>query len=362
MMRKNLLRCVALALIVCLCGCGAGNMLETTAAPVEIEESLTEESFYEGPADTQAAATDETLEMEGSLYLTVSKITFSLVGESEEIYIGTVPTELVTWGSDDASVAVFRDGILTASGVGETTVFAEYGDQRVTCTVGCLARTREELESLDKFLLDAPKRMPPVVEEDVTGFFADSVIVGDSITYSLGQHERKYGLLGHPLFLARGSVSLIGFVRYVKNIYFRGAETKLEDALAQSGAKKAFFLLGQNDLGYRTVEEMIGSWETLVGRIREQSPDMEIYIQSCFLEWVKEGEDNSRNEKTVLYNEQLKQFAQEHDCYFVDVAMYAENHQNRMPTVYSLDQDVHLNEEGCLVWMQALLAYAQRQA
>lgn len=356
MKRKNLFCCAALALIVCLCGCGRGRTPETTAIPAE-----TGGTFFPETAGAPTTAAAQAPEPDDRLYLTVSRITFSLEGEQEEIYAGTVPAELVTWGSEDESVAVFQDGILTASGPGETTVFARYGEQRVSCAVSCLARTQEELERLDQALLSAPKRIPPAVDDDMTGFFADSVFIGDSITYNMSVYERIYGLLGHPLFLARGSASLNGFVRYYKNLHFRGAEAKLEDVLAQSGAKKAFFLLGQNDLGYRTVDEMMESWEILLERIREQSPDLEIYIQSCFPEWVGEGNGSSRNEKTEKYNAQLEQFAREHDCHYVDVARYIVDQRNGIPSVYSQDRYVHLNEEGSVVWMQALLAYARQQ-
>lgn len=365
MVRKILLGAAALALILGLCGCGSGDVPETV--PTGREGTLPQETAAVTtgaetlPTEAAALAASEAPVPEGRLFLTVSRITFSLMGESEEIYAGTVPGELVTWGSEDESVAVFQDGILTASGVGETTVFAEYGGQRVSCTVGCLAETQEELDGLSAQVLRAPKRLPPAAEEGAEAFFGDAAIVGDSISYILSQYEGKHGLLGHPLFLTRGGTSLNGFVRYYKNIYFRGTEMKLENALAESGVKKVFIMLGQNDLGYRTIEETFESWDILLERIRENAPDMEIYIQSCVPEWVDTGKSNAKNEKIDAYNQQLRLYAQEHDCHFVDIAIYEEDHLNRMPSDYSLDQSIHLNEEGCLVWMQALLAYAERQ-
>ena len=54
----------------------------------------------------------------------------------------------------------------------------------------------------------------------------------------------------------------------------------------------------------------------------------------------------------------LKQYAQDNDCHFVDIAPYIEDHTNNMATIYSLDKSIHMNREGCVVWMNALNAYA----
>ena len=46
-----------------------------------------------------------TVENKGSLFLKVSSITFSVVGETDDIYLGVIPRESVTWESADPSGA-----------------------------------------------------------------------------------------------------------------------------------------------------------------------------------------------------------------------------------------------------------------
>lgn len=352
-MKHHFACCAALLLALGLVGCGS-SAPETipTTIPVETTAATTLPPETEPP---------ETTMPEGTLFLTVSQLHFSLVGDSEDIYAGTAPRDYVTWESDDEAVAAFHDGILTATGVGETTVRAIFDGEVLECAVSCLAESQEALEALDEDVLRSPKRYPPEVDPSVNSFFADSAIVGDSISYILFQYETKHELLGHPLFLARGGTSLNGFVRRYKNIYYQGREQNLEDAISHSGVKKVFIMLGQNDLGYRTIEQTFESWDTLLERIWEKSPDVEIYLQSCVDQWADSTKDFAKNEKIRQYNEDLKAYAQEKGCYFVDIAPYVEDHIHSMASIYSMDHGIHLNEDGCIVWMQALNAYAYQQ-
>ncbi len=130
--------------------------------------------------------------LEGNLFLKASSVTFSVVGETDDIYLGLIPRKLVTWESDDPDVVSVENGVLTATGVGTTTIRATYHDRQVECTAGCLAETEEALKGLDAELLASPKRLPPEVDlEAPCTYFDNAAIVGDSITYFLFQWESK---------------------------------------------------------------------------------------------------------------------------------------------------------------------------
>lgn len=297
---------------------------------------------------------------EGMVFLSVSKITFTLVGESEDIYLGTAPREGVDWKSDDEAVVTVADGVLTATGVGSTQVTATYGKQTVSCQVSCLAENNAKLKALENRVLRSPKRYPAQVDDSSLPFFQDAVLVGDSISYILYQNETMYGGLGHPKFLTRGGTSLNGFVLRYKNIYYEGSEVYLEDALAWTKKPRIFFMLGQNDLGYRSINETFESWDILLKRILDKYPQAEIYLQSVVPEWIAPPATNQKNETIDEYNIRLQQYAADHGYHFVDIAPYIEDHINQMATEYSLDNSIHLNAQGCDVWMQALRAYAYR--
>lgn len=355
-MKRFLACCLAALMLWGLVACDSEKKPEeTTLAPtVEVPETTLPAEI---PEETTPETTEAVME-EGYLFLTVSKIAFSLVGESENIYIGTIPVDQVSWESADESVAVFENGILTATGVGSTTVAARYGSTWIECQVSCLAETQEELDALDEATRRSPKRYPPVIGDEPMDYFADVAIVGDSISYIMFQWESLYNYLGDPVFMVRGGSSLNGIDKNYMQIYYKGEEARLEEAILDAGVDKVFIMLGQNDLRYRTIEETMGSWEVILGRIREKTPDVEVVIQSVIPEWLNTIDNNERNIKIVQCNEVLKVFAEENDCRYVDIYQYVEDHTGRMASNYELDKSIHMNEAGCYAWMQALKAYA----
>ncbi len=296
----------------------------------------------------------------GEVLLTVSEITFSVVGESENIYAGSAPLEEVQWKSDDPEVVAVENGILTAKSVGTTTITATFGGKSATCTAGCLAENREELLSLGNDVLQAPKRIPTEVSLDPKLFFADAALIGDSVTCNLMAHETKTGLLGHPLFLARKNIGIFNFVTYRINLYYQGEEYHVEDAIAASQVKKVFFLLGMNDLGYQTPEECAERYGVLIDRVQEKTPDVEIYIQTCLPRYTARP-FSQLNENVDKFNELVAEVAGQKGCHMIDLAAYIEDHGNGMAKAYSLDDDSHLNYEGSVVWMNLLRAYAYEQ-
>ena len=358
-MKKFLAWLLLAATVLSLWGCASGSdQPETTAAPTE---EVTEET---AAAETPAPA-PEAEEPEEQLFLKVSGITFSVVGESEDIYLGLVDPELVTWESDDPSVVSVEKGVLTANGVGTTTVRATYADQTVEIPAGCLAATPEELAALDEETRSAPKRLPPqVLLEEPCSYFDNAAIVGDSITYFLMQWESKTNYLGNMLFLARGGVSMNGFVLRFKNIYYQGREVALEDAICNSGVERVYFLMGSNDISSSTQRPNLhNNWDILLERIREKSPDVEIVLLSNIPLYgsdldARNTDFTDHNQRIEEYNIWLKQFAEENDCLYLDLCYYVTDHNGRMPKIYN-QGSYHMNEEGCLNWMKILRYYAQ---
>lgn len=354
----KIMRAICLLLLAAaLAGCGGPEVPETTALP-EVTTLPATEPEPETVPETTAPMLEVT--EEGFLFLTVSRLDFTLVGESEDIYIGTIPREEVTFESADPAVATFENGVLTATGVGSTTVVARYGNKYIECSVSCLAETEDELtiENMTEAVLRSPKRYPPVMGDAPMDYFTGSALVGDSISQILFQWETMYDYLGETVFLVRGGTGLNGVVRGYMPIFYKGQGTAVEDALLDAGCDKVFIMLGQNDLRYREIDECLESWEQLLPLIREKNPGIEVHIQSVIPEWLPTLGSNENNEKIAAFNEKIKVFAEENDCFYVDIAYYTVDHTGRMPSTYELDKSIHMNYEGCYAWIQALKAYA----
>ena len=116
-MRRTIAWLLLAAALIGLCGCGTG--------PAQTHPTVTAEtqSSDKSAAETQTIQTEPQAEsLEGNLFLKVSAITFSVVGETDDIYLGVIPREEVTWESDDPSIVAVENGVLTATGVGTTTI------------------------------------------------------------------------------------------------------------------------------------------------------------------------------------------------------------------------------------------------
>lgn len=354
-MKKLLAWLLTAVTLLSLFGCATVSAPEVTTQPETTAAPVTE-------APTVPTETEPPI-LEGDLYLKVSSITFTLVGESEDIYLGLIPREEVTWESDDPGIVSVENGVLTANGVGTTTIRATYHDREVSCTAGCLAQTQEDFNALSQDIRVSPKRVPPEVDmEAPCTYFDESAIVGDSITYIMSQFESRNNYLGDMVFLARGGVSMNGFVRRFKNMYFRGKDMHLEDAIAASEAKRVYFLMGSNDVGDESQRTYVfENWTIMLERIREQRPDIEIVLLANIPQRDANGYVDDMNDLIDTYNAQLKEFAAENDCLYLDLNYYIQDHYGRMPRSYSQD-NYHLNEEGCVMWMRILRFYAQYES
>lgn len=348
-------------MLLSLAGCAS-----EAAAPA-VEE--TQSTATEAPT-TEVPTTEETepAVLEGSLFLKVSSLTFSLVGESEDVYLGVIPRELVTWESEDPDIISVENGVLTAVSVGTTVIHASYADRQVSCAAGCLAQTREELEKMSNEILSAPKRLPPELDlEEPCTWFDNAALVGDSITFGLMQYESGSNALGDITFLARGGVSMIGFVKGVKNIYFQGREMELEKAIEAADVERVYILIGSNDVMAKyPMDYMMENWQIMMDRILEKTPDVEIVIISSIPMYEKFPylqKEDSYNPLTLEYNANLRKMAKEYGFLFLDLNPYYEDHWGRLSLTYKIDIDnTHLNKLGCENWMRIMRYYAQYES
>ena len=379
-MRKLLCVYMVLLLLIVLAGSlgsrlislhyqnGNGRNTVEASLPEETEEHMTENLQAETQTETQSETQAETreripeetapereTEVQGEIFLTVSEIRLPFVGQSEDIYAGSVPREMVTWLSADPGIIQVNQGVLTAAGVGTTEITAAWKNQKLSCKVSCLAENQEQFMTLGYDVLQQPKRIPPATDDSCTGYFVNSAMVGDSITYALLHWEHVYGALGNPQFIARGGVSVFGLLGRERLYYFRGGDCLLEDVVSASGLESVFVLLGQNDLGFQKPKEVIHNMQTLMDRVRRKNPEVEIYLQSCLPVREKSIHYSGDNGTLRAFNELLKPFAESRNYHYLNVARYMENQLGSLPDQYAMDE-IHPNEEGCKAWMAALRA------
>lgn len=86
------------------------------------------------------------------------QLTFMNEGDEALIYTGTLPTEEMIWASDDETVAVVNEGMVTAVGNGTTTIYGSYNGETLICTVICEFEEIEETTE-ETFVDNGPYRL-----------------------------------------------------------------------------------------------------------------------------------------------------------------------------------------------------------
>ena len=118
-------------------------------------------------------------------------------------------------------------------------------------------------------------------------------------------------------------------------------------------------MLGMNDIALNGIDKTLQLWETLLSRIREQTPELQITIQSMSPIWTGGEKKYLNNPNIDAYNRKLETFAAENGCEFLDVASYLKDATGGLATVYCSDEYVHLTPAGADCWIQVLKAHAE---
>lgn len=111
----------------------------TTAPTTTTETGATDSTDTTAPTGTTdpTATTAPSATQKGTIHLNRTDFTLKEKDLPWELYDGDISKSLVTFTSDDDTVATFVDGVVTPVGNGTTTVRAIYGDQKVSCIVRC---------------------------------------------------------------------------------------------------------------------------------------------------------------------------------------------------------------------------------
>ena len=282
------------------------------------------------------------------------EVTLENEGDSLPIFSGDVDPELVTWTSADESIATVKNGVVTAVARGQVDVVAAYGKQEITCHVICDLPfplvLNEGAKERD------PVYLPPEEELVDDSFFADALFIGDSQGQAFYNSVRYAGMLKDAKHMARNSYSINSAAKDMMLLSWQGKSYKIEEAVEISEAKRVFIILGINDVGQFGIDVWEENWETVIHRIQERTPDVQICIQSVAPVWTGSEDNKINNQKVNEYNAVLEEIAKENGCVYIDIATYLKDSTGGMATCYSSDRYVHVNAAGVDTWVKVLKA------
>jgi len=201
-------------------------------------------------------------------------------------------------------------------------------------------------------------------------YFNDTVFIGDSVSEKLHLFVTKMRktypeLLGNAKFITTPSLSSRNALKPVSDTSLhptvRGKKMTIEDAVALSGAKKVYVMLGMNDVGINGVNESAKNLMTLLRKIKDKSPDIQIFVQSAT---PRMKGDKPTTSQLFKYNMKVYEYClkyTDYGMYFVDVAYVMRNKYGNLPAKYCSDPDsmaIHFTDKACKEWIKYLYTHA----
>lgn len=144
--------------------------------------------------------------------------------------------------------------------------------------------------------------------------------------------------------------------RGIRSDAIPGVEKRLGQITTGRPAK-IFLLIGINDISHGlSVEKLTERYRHLVERIRRESPDTRLYLQSVMP--VNNSYRRYRNlygkEKTIrALNDNIRAIAAETGCRYVDLWPFLADQEGNLRREYTND-GLHLNGRGYRVWTDGI--------
>ena len=174
---------------------------------------------------------------------------------------------------------------------------------------------------------------------EVDGSKANIVMIGDSITDNGEWNELfpKVSIVNRGI----GGDTTKGLLNRMESIY-------------STNAKKAFIMIGINDLGENiSIDEIVSNYRKIVSKLKQHG--ITPYIESVLFLGGKHANSN----KVVLkLNLKLKKISEKENIVFIDLNK-ALSQNGKLRESFSSKDNIHLNGEGFLVWKNSIKKYIQ---
>lgn len=199
---------------------------------------------------------------------------------------------------------------------------------------------------------DFSKPVPESEAVDNT-YFEDAAFIGDSRTDGF----YIYSGVGHGDNLTSNGLSIFK-LQEKKAITIDGTKYTLLEALALKEYGKVYLSLGVNELGYYNDKGFYEAYCQAIDKIRESQPNAVIYIQGLIpinetVIAAKGGASYLTNEHLLVYNDIMKQVAEEKRVAFLNLNPEFTGADGQLPEDASTD-GVHLKKAYCKAWLEYL--------
>ena len=198
----------------------------------------------------------------------------------------------------------------------------------------------------------------PVPESEPVdnSYFEDAVFIGDSRTDGF----MLYSGIGCGTNLTSNGLSIFE-VTEKRAFTIDGTKYTLLDALGRQQYGKVYISLGINELGYYDDQGFYEAYCQTIDLIRQCQPHAVIYIQGLIplnedVIAQTGGASYLKNDHLLIYNDLMKQVAEEKQVAFLDLNPYFAGEDGQLPAEASTD-GIHLRKAYCEQWLEYLKAH-----
>ncbi len=196
-------------------------------------------------------------------------------------------------------------------------------------------------------------------------YYNDAVFLGDSLTVGLEKYvssQRKAGsnVLGNAQFLATNGYMVSQTANedgFEKHPEYDGNRLQPQKSIKAMNVKKVFITLGINDSAGE-VSTLINNYAKLIDAIRNAVPEAQLFMIAVFPMTVRKESSLRNNEKIDTINRSLMKLAISADITFIDFTCVLKS-GNALNKDYSSDDYVHFNNDGYVVWIAQMKAFAK---
>lgn len=204
---------------------------------------------------------------------------------------------------------------------------------------------------------DAPydfSQPAPQREAVDNSYFDDAAFVGDSRTDGF----MLYSGIGTGTNLTSNGLSIFKLAEK-EALKIDGKKYTLLEALALEQYGKVYLSLGVNELGIHNDGRFYDSYCAAIDEIRKVQPNAVIYIQGLIplnekqIEEYNGNKYNLTNEHLRVYNDLMRQAAEEKQVVYLDLYSEFADENGALPEGVSRD-GVHLVKDACRQWLDYL--------
>lgn len=227
------------------------------------------------------------------------------------------------------------------------------------------SQTKEEQETATEPAAGETEAVKELTTEELAAYYGDSVFIGDSIMLGFRNYcmkQKKDSVLSGAQFLTVGGYSANNAIKPVtdKNIHplYKGKKYQVWDAVSLMGAKRAFLLLGMNDISILGLEGARDRYKEVIDKIQETCPGIEIHIISVTYTLEGQGKTKLNNTNIAKYNKLLQEMAAENGWSYIDLATPLSDGKGNLAKGACSDGFVHLSRSAYGIWEKELIGYA----